>query len=194
MDVKSLLRGTVIARTHNRRHKKHGDPLITRELKPQLPCKINGCNRMARALGYCIKHYLQEKHTRVKCSIVGCNAGVVSFGLCNKHYLRQKRHGSTDIVFHHAKEFFDNVVLKYQGDACLMWPFPWSESDYYPKMRYRGKSMKVHRAVCLEMYGPPPDGKPEAAHSCGKGIDGCCNPKHLRWASRAENMADRYGS
>jgi hypothetical protein len=192
-ECKKLADGSNYCSTHNRRYKKHGDPLVVRGPGPQVLCKVDSCDTAARALGYCIKHYLQDKKTRTKCSIDGCNDGIASFGLCNKHYLRQKRHGSTDKVLHHAKQFFENVVLKYEGDECLMWPFPWSKFDYYPKIKYRLKSTKVHRAVCLEVYGPPPDGKPEVAHSCGRGIEGCCNPKHLRWASRAENIADRYG-
>lgn len=178
--------------THYYRFKKYGDPTIVRPPKPKASCLTEGCGEKARAMGMCIKHYLQEKNTRTKCSISGCGGGVASFGLCNKHYLRQKRHGSTDKVLHHAKQFFENVILKYDGDACLMWPFQWPECDYYPRIKYNGKTVKVHRAVCLEAHGPAPEGKNEVAHSCGNGIQGCCNPKHLRWATHVENMADRY--
>src|SRR5690606_29105850 len=38
--------------------------------------------------------------------------------------------------------------------------------------------------------GPPPTVEHEAAHSCGKGHEGCVNPHHLRWATSTENKAD----
>ncbi len=51
--------------------------------------------------------------------------------------------------------------------------------------------MSVGRVMCLEVKGSPPEGKPEAAHSCGNGGGGCFNPNHLYWASKAENYRDR---
>jgi hypothetical protein len=41
--------------------------------------------------------------------------------------------------------------------------------------------------------GPPPSPDHEAAHSCGRGHEGCVNPKHLRWATHKENQADKEG-
>src|SRR5690606_20841041 len=38
---------------------------------------------------------------------------------------------------------------------------------------------------------PRPTPRHEAAHSCGNGHLGCCNPRHLRWASHVANMADK---
>jgi hypothetical protein len=39
--------------------------------------------------------------------------------------------------------------------------------------------------------GPPPTPEHEAAHSCGKGHEGCIAPGHLEWKTPAENTADR---
>ena len=43
---------------------------------------------------------------------------------------------------------------------------------------------------CEEVNGSPPTPYHDAAHSCGNGHLGCCTPKHLRWATRSENIAD----
>jgi hypothetical protein len=45
--------------------------------------------------------------------------------------------------------------------------------------------------VCEQVNGPPPSSKHEVAHSCGRGHEGCVNRRHLRWATRKENHADR---
>jgi DNA-binding transcriptional regulator YiaG len=31
----------------------------------------------------------------------------------------------------------------------------------------------------------------DAAHSCGKGHEGCVNPAHLRWDTRSGNFSDK---
>jgi hypothetical protein len=45
--------------------------------------------------------------------------------------------------------------------------------------------------MCILAHGLPPFPKAEAAHGCGKGHLGCFSPKHVRWATPAENAADR---
>jgi hypothetical protein len=48
----------------------------------------------------------------------------------------------------------------------------------------------AHRFVCQEVHGAPPSDRHHAAHSCGKGHEGCINPRHLRWATPLENAHD----
>jgi hypothetical protein len=46
--------------------------------------------------------------------------------------------------------------------------------------------------MCELVNGPPPLGA-LAAHSCGRGHDGCVDPRHLRWATyklTAEQVAE----
>jgi hypothetical protein len=43
--------------------------------------------------------------------------------------------------------------------------------------------------MCELVHGTPPEPGLEAAHSCGVRL--CCNPQHLRWATTAENAADK---
>jgi hypothetical protein len=47
------------------------------------------------------------------------------------------------------------------------------------------RNVRVHREVCIETYGPPPRGKPEAMHLCG--VRTCVEPTHLQWGNRWEN-------
>jgi AraC-like DNA-binding protein len=54
-----------------------------------------------------------------------------------------------------------------------------------------GKQTFVHRLVCELVNGAAPSLNHEAAHSCGNGHLACINKKHLRWATRAENHADK---
>ena len=46
--------------------------------------------------------------------------------------------------------------------------------------------------MCFLANGDPPFEKADAAHSCGKGHEGCVHPKHLSWKTRLENVADTY--
>jgi hypothetical protein len=50
---------------------------------------------------------------------------------------------------------------------------------------------RAHRVMCEIAHGPKPAPGFVAAHTCGKGREGCVNPRHLRWASQKENMADK---
>lgn len=59
----------------------------------------------------------------------------------------------------------------------------------YGLIRIDGVMCRVHRLVCIRRHGPPPTDDLEAAHSCGNA--GCVNPRHIRWATRFENAADK---
>jgi hypothetical protein len=48
---------------------------------------------------------------------------------------------------------------------------------------------QVHRLVCLAFHGLPPTERHEAAHR--DGIRTKCEPDNLRWATHAEQIADR---
>lgn len=48
---------------------------------------------------------------------------------------------------------------------------------------------KVHRLVCAAFHGPPPDPTLQAAHNDGDASNN--DPGNLRWATSAENQADK---
>jgi hypothetical protein len=75
------------------------------------------------------------------------------------------------------------------GDDCLAWPFGVS-SNGYGSVNFHGKATTASRAMCIAAHGEPTARGMDAAHSCGNGHNGCVNPNHLRWATRAENIAD----
>lgn len=73
-------------------------------------------------------------------------------------------------------------------DWCLLWPFA---RDPRVGRGVMGGGW-AHRIMCEAVHGPAPPDKPQAAHSCGNGDQGCVNPRHLSWASNSENQHQRY--
>ena len=126
------------------------------------------------------------------CSIDGCNRPIKARGLCNGHYKRQVKHGdplggrasSEDL-----SKFIEEVAVPYKEAICLIWPFS-RGGNGYAYATWNGKRSGVHRLVCELTSGPPPSPKHEAAHTCGRGHDGCVNPIHLAWKTSKENKAD----
>lgn len=83
-----------------------------------------------------------------------------------------------------------DVALKYEGDDCLIWPFPRDPSGYGHFTR-QDRKIYAHRYICERLVGPAPGPKYHAAHSCDNGHLGCVNYRHLSWKSNAENQVDR---
>lgn len=91
------------------------------------------------------------------------------------------------------ERFYREVVLAWTSDECLLWPYAKVSTGYGQiaiEPGRKGKRVLVHRRACEDINGPPPGPNYDAAHSCGKGHLGCCNPKHVRWATRTGNVAD----
>lgn len=125
------------------------------------------------------------------CKIDGCNKPVVARGWCETHYCRWKRHGDPlkrVKMRGEAIAFFYDVLLSYEGDDCVKWPYT-TDRNGYGWVSIDGRGMKTHAAVCEAVNGPRPKGY-VAAHSCGNGHRGCCTKSHIRWATRKENGED----
>lgn len=131
--------------------------------------------------------------TKSICKIEGCGKTHYGFGWCQMHYARHRKHGDPLISGNTARgepsRFFRDVVLTYEGDECLFWPF--GKNNGRARFCRKGRDEFVSRAVCEEINGPPPTPKHEAAHSCGKGHLGCVAKRHLSWKTPSGNQADR---
>lgn len=80
--------------------------------------------------------------------------------------------------------------VDYQGDDCLKWPFGGEPKSGRGCLGHLGKRGWAHRWMCRLAHGEPPTPAHKATHNCGKGHEGCVNPRHLEWKTQAGNLAD----
>lgn len=126
------------------------------------------------------------------CSIEACGKpAYYTKDWCLRHYKRWKRWGdplggraspgkSLLMEWMHAHAIW-------QSDDCLLWPF--GKANYgYGEIVVNGRKRLAHNLMCELVHGPAPAGKTDAAHRCGNRL--CCNPRHLRWSTRQENVDD----
>lgn len=128
------------------------------------------------------------------CSVDECGKSVFARSLCSMHYARVRRHGDVRsrkrVANGEARLFFETFVVQYDGDECVTWPFH-RDRDGYGQLYHDGQMRCVSRLVCERENGPPPSKDHVSAHSCGQGHLGCVAKRHLRWATRLENEADK---
>lgn len=129
------------------------------------------------------------------CAIPGCGKrGRITRGWCVNHYARWLRFGDplgtakTAIKHRQEKLSFLATAARCSSDECLIWPFAKSASGY-GAIWIDGKDQAVHRIVCELAHGDCPSPKHETAHQCGH--RDCVNGRHLRWATRKQNHADK---
>jgi hypothetical protein len=156
-------------------------------------CTAEGCDRPAAAKGLCQMHW-KRQHKR-PCKIEGCDKPVVAFDMCYRHWDRWRRYGDplAGRTFNGEPErFYQETVLTYDGDDCLLWPYAKTPQGY-AMMRVKGsaQSITVHRRLCEEVNGPPPGPGYDAGHSCNFGTTGCVARAHVFWQTRVDNIADR---
>ena len=126
--------------------------------------------------------------TQSLCSIPACGKRVFAREWCGAHYKRWHKYGDPNGGRHLNGElgrYFREVVMTYEGDECLIWPYTRNTNGYG-----MWDKQIVSRLVCIEVNGPPPESSNDAAHSCGKGTSGCVTKRHMSWKTRKGNMAD----
>lgn len=126
------------------------------------------------------------------CSIPECGKAHYGHGWCTSHYTRHRRHGDPlagRTPDGERARYFIEVVLPFSGKECLLWPYSCTHSGY-GQVTMDGRIQLVTRLACAAKNGAPPAPNLDAAHSCGKGHLGCCNPNHLSWKTRKANSDD----
>lgn len=127
------------------------------------------------------------------CSVEKCDKIARTRGWCRDHYRRWQKHGdplSGRTPRGERERYFREVVMTYEGDECMQWPFSKNSRGYATTHR-NGQPHLCSRLVCEEANGPPPTPEHEAAHSCGNGHLACVTKRHISWKTRAENQADK---
>lgn len=138
--------------------------------KPEKPCSVEGCEQDAS------------------------RAANGRLGMCSLHYQRNKKHGDPHIrreTPSPAKDWM-RAHANFEGDDCLTYPFHRARDGYGRIHRDNdGPVTTASNYMCGLAHGPAPTDRHEAAHLCGKGHEGCVNPRHLYWATSRQNHADR---
>ncbi len=127
------------------------------------------------------------------CKARHCESVAVAKGLCKRHWHKARRYGSPEggAKWRRGESLAWLLAhVEYDGDDCLTWPFTISRSGY-GVIYIDGKQRQAHREICARAHGPAPSEDHQAAHRCGRGHEACVNQRHLRWATPAENQADR---
>lgn len=126
-------------------------------------CAVDGCGNKYHAHGYCARH----------------NYKFVTYG--------DPLAGRTSASPGEPLRWIEENA-GHQGDECLPWPFECSHWGY-GVVKHNGQKRVASRVMCERAHGPAPSPKWDAAHSCHN--PPCCNPQHLRWATRRENNDDK---
>lgn len=184
---------------HYQRWARNGDPTVSKRRMVSF-CSIEGCGKPARGHSFCGTHYKRwskygDANTIIRkrniCSVDGCGDFAYGHGWCSNHYQRWKRHSSPTagrVTPGHPAAYIEKA-LAIPTNECLVWPFARNRGGYGVLSNPSGSEI-VSRIVCEMVNGPAPEPSDEydAAHSCDN--PPCFNPRHLRWATREENMQE----
>lgn len=129
------------------------------------------------------------------CAVDGCDKKKHAHGYCARHAYHFKAHGDPlggrkgSSPGEPLRWLLSHVDLN--SDKCLVWPFEVSRWGY-GTIKHNGQKRVASRVMCELAHGAPSQRNMDAAHRCNNRK--CCNPKHLRWATRSENNLDMHGA
>lgn len=136
---------------------------------------------------------MQEAAMAKQCSIHDCDKDARERGWCHAHYMRWRNHGDPlggAQTPGYAFDYFREIVLNYEGDECLFWPYG-KNNRGYATVTFGGRLHRACRVICEATHGPPPTGQHHAAHSCGNGHIACVTKRHLSWKTPKANNDDK---
>jgi len=124
--------------------------------------------------------------------------------MCDVHYRRWRLTGSAQWDkpvrrsprprgdFDVERDVIAHLVRDSAG--CLVWPFA-TFPDGRGKVNTGQGSQQVHRIVYVHLNGPVPEDL-QVNHRCGRGSNGCADPRHLYAGTQAQNIEDtrRHGT
>ena len=165
-------------------------------------CSIAGCEKPARARGWCLPHYKKWRKYRdplgsppprpAKCSAEGCERQPYGRGMCQMHWQRWRVHGDPMAggVPKRAGIAFLIDAISQHTNECILWPFRLNAQGY-GSIQIDGEQMGAHRAALILSGSEPPASTALALHEplvCHNRA--CVNILHLRWGDYAENASD----
>lgn len=128
------------------------------------------------------------------CSILGCEKRHYGGSFCQMHYARNRRNGNPLVSKKRpngtTKKWLTEVALTWDSEVCLIYPHGIG-SHGYGEANIDGRKVCAHVFICEEKHGPKPTPDHEVAHSC-RTNKACVNWRHVRWATRIENMRDKF--
>jgi hypothetical protein len=167
-------------------------------------CSVEGCDRPHYAKGYCQLHHkrllrhgsptggapYRKSDGLSLCRVEGCAGRGTVHGFCRTHWQRVLKHGDPTRKLRPGNgtvaRYFYETVASHDANECLIWPFARNQQGY---ATWHGQI--VSRFSCTLENGPPPTAQHEAAHSCGRGHEGCVAKRHMRWATPIQNNMDK---
>lgn len=166
----------------------------------KVQCKVDDCESLVSARGFCGKHYykfriygnpLSESPSRSRtCNFESCPGKHFSSGYCAKHFRRWKRTGDPGVIRRYpnntpARERFWAKVSKGLPDECWLWTAGTSRDGYGWFAPFSHGDMPAHRYAYQLLAGPIPDNL-TLDHLCRNIL--CVNPKHLEAVTNSENV------
>lgn len=130
------------------------------------------------------------------CKVEGCTNVPREGFVCRSHYDRMKRNGTYDYVRMPKGEAKKWLLAFLEAgnfpEICVQWPFNRDDKGYSQSMQEGYKRETAHQISCAFVNGEKPFEKAVVRHLCGKGHEGCINPKHLAWGTHSENVYDKF--